>query len=303
MSELMTRTADIIAAEINGIKEQTKTMVLLSSIEIGKRLVEAKSMVSHGSWGNWLQEHVDYSQSTANNLMKLYNEYGSNPQAFGNLSYTQAVALLAVPIEEREVFVTENKVEGMSTRELQKAIKEKQELEEKLRETEEQARKEREEREKLDQSYKALESKNKEHDELVRRLQRELENAKQSGDDEEVENLQRSLDQSKHELSQAKEKVKELEKQLNEKPIEVSAVVEKIPEEVQKELEDLRKKVKQNDNKPVIKFTYCFETLVDGFKELLSALEEIKEADPEEHEKYRNAVKGLMGKMSERIEH
>ena len=38
----LNRTPEVIAAEINSIKSQTKTMILCNSIEIGKRLVEAK---------------------------------------------------------------------------------------------------------------------------------------------------------------------------------------------------------------------------------------------------------------------
>jgi len=68
MNELNTRTPQIIAAEINGIKDQTRKVALLASIEIGRRLVEAKAMIEHGRWGNWLKETVNYSQSTANNL-------------------------------------------------------------------------------------------------------------------------------------------------------------------------------------------------------------------------------------------
>ena len=132
-AEFVERTPDIIAAEICQIADQTRKMVLNSSIEIGKRLCEAKEMIPHGEWGNWLEHSVNFKQSTANNLMKIYTEYGdiqgqlwgasAKSQTFGNLTYSQAVALLAVPAEEREEFVEKNDVENMSTRELQEAIK------------------------------------------------------------------------------------------------------------------------------------------------------------------------------------
>ena len=133
-AEIVTeRTPEIVAAEIRQIADQTRKMVLNSSIEIGKRLCEAKEMVPHGEWAAWLEKNVDFSQSSANNFMKIYTEYGdiqgelwgasAKSQTFGNLSYSQAVALLAVPAEEREEFVKENHVEDMSTRELQEAIK------------------------------------------------------------------------------------------------------------------------------------------------------------------------------------
>ena len=74
---MVNRTPEIIAAEINGIKEQTKKMVLYNSIEIGRKLTEAKLLMDHGEWGKWLENAVDYSKSTANNLMKIFQEYGA----------------------------------------------------------------------------------------------------------------------------------------------------------------------------------------------------------------------------------
>lgn len=92
---------DRLVSEIRMITEQTKQVVLFNSIEIGRRLTEAKAMVKRGTWGTWLKERVDYSQRTANNFMKIYQEYGRNglaekSQALANLSYTQALALIAV---------------------------------------------------------------------------------------------------------------------------------------------------------------------------------------------------------------
>ena len=66
------RTPEIVAAEINSIKYQTRNIVLFNSIEIGRRLVEAKELIEHGAFGDWLKSAVDYSQSNANNLMKIY---------------------------------------------------------------------------------------------------------------------------------------------------------------------------------------------------------------------------------------
>src|SRR5690625_1751496 len=89
------RSQETIAIEINSIKEQTRQMLLHNSIEIGKRLVEAKAILPHGEWGKWLEESVDYSQSTANNLMKIYDEYGDGQAAlFGGDVNSEAVASL-----------------------------------------------------------------------------------------------------------------------------------------------------------------------------------------------------------------
>lgn len=126
------RDPGIIAAEINYIKKKTQETIIQASIEIGEKLCEAKSLVAQGEWGKWLEENVEYSQSTAENLMKLYKEYGgnqaslfdtwTNSETFGKLSYTQHLALLALPFAERQEFAEENS--DKSTRQMQQLIRE-----------------------------------------------------------------------------------------------------------------------------------------------------------------------------------
>ena len=128
------KTPDILAAEIRTIKSQTGRMVLNASIEVGRRLTEAKAKLPHGSWGEYLKNEVDYSPSQAQNLMRVFREYGSDQQSlfggeaksqtFGRLTFSQALSLLVIPDEdEREKFVLENDVEHMSVRELNEALK------------------------------------------------------------------------------------------------------------------------------------------------------------------------------------
>lgn len=125
---------EILAAEIRTIKAQTGRMVLNASIEVGRRLTDAKAKLPHGSWGEYLKNEVDYSPSQAQNLMRVFREYGSDQQSlfggeaksqtFGRLTFSQALSLLVIPDEdEREKFVLENDVEHMSVRELNEALK------------------------------------------------------------------------------------------------------------------------------------------------------------------------------------
>lgn len=125
------QNADQLAYEINFIKKQTLENVLKASIDIGERLSAAKELVPHGQWSDWLAEKVDYSQSTANNFMRIFREYGdeqislsgkSKSQTFANLNYSQAVALFALPEHQREEFVETHDVSEMSARQLKEAI-------------------------------------------------------------------------------------------------------------------------------------------------------------------------------------
>lgn len=134
MSEIITaRDIGIVTGEIRYVQRRAAQQLLSDLIEIGRLLVEAKTMVPYGEWGKYLEENVDYSTSQANNLMKLYKEYGDNQesffgslqnsQTFGNLTYTQALALVALPPETRLEFAETHEVTKMSTRELEKAVR------------------------------------------------------------------------------------------------------------------------------------------------------------------------------------
>ncbi|WP_200889613.1 DUF1643 domain-containing protein [Cohnella kolymensis] len=116
-----------------------------------------------------------------------------------------------------------------------------------------QAEKERLAREALAKSNAELEKKTKAHDDLVRRLNNELQEAKAVGNDEEVEKLQASLKQSETEVEASRQRIKQQEGELTKKPIDVPAVVEKIPDNIQAELDQLRKA--QTQSKQTIKFT------------------------------------------------
>lgn len=278
MTDLI-RSAEVIAAEIRSIDAQTREIVLRSAIEIGKRLNEAKELVAHGEWGPWLEANVQYSQSTANNFMRIADEY-KDSQTLGNLSYSQAVALLGVPAEDREQFAADVGAENLSTRELQQAIKEKKQLEKELKKIQQAAEKERQEREALA--------------ERVAQLQTELADARIADDAEEAQKLQEAL-------SYAQAKVKQLEKELRAKPIDVPAIVEKLPPDIEKELAELRQKAAQPGNETSIKFKVQFEDLGAHFRDLLATLAKIQASDPETHAKYKGAVHGLLEKMSETL--
>ena len=161
------KTPDILAAEIRTIKSQTGRMVLNASIEVGRRLTEAKAKLPHGSWGEYLKNEVDYSPSQAQNLMRVFREYGSDQQSlfggeaksqtFGRLTFSQALSLLVIPDEdEREKFVLENDVEHMSVRELNEALKARDEAEEKAVAAEDEARRLRQEAERLHSGVSAV---------------------------------------------------------------------------------------------------------------------------------------------------
>ena len=151
---LMGRSPAVIAAEINMIKAQTASIIhtlgghIRSGVyEIGRLLCEAKASVPHGEWGTWLETNVAYSDSTAQNLMRIYRELSdgqvdmltgkTQAELFAGLDYSQVIEVLKLPKAERARLAEENDLEGMSSREIKALIKEKKALEDKLAERDE----------------------------------------------------------------------------------------------------------------------------------------------------------------------
>lgn len=301
MSGLTTRTPGLIAAEINKIKEDTKRILIYNSIEIGRKLTEAKEMLPHGEWGKWLKTEVDYSKTTANNLMKIFQEYGSEQinllgdnlksQTFGNLNYSQATLLLGVPAEEREKFVEENNVEEMSARELKKAIEE-------LKKTEE-------EKEKALKAMEEAEQKAREESEA----RQALENAFNSGAEE-----RRKLEEEKENLLGTINGLERKINELNSIGKEISVTTEDVDQEIEERMNDLKQKLDEatkeknkledklksaeegRTNSEVV-YKIVFETIVANYNKLLETLGEIKKESEVAGVKYTNATKQFLEAM------
>lgn len=139
MTESMTPSRDIreITAEIRTIQDSVRRTALSGAIEIGRRLTEAKELLQHGEWGDWLKREFEFSQSTASRLMQLFREYGTDQGSlFGaeakyatlqNVSVSNALRLIAIPDEEREEFAAEHDIEHKSAREVDELIRQRQE--------------------------------------------------------------------------------------------------------------------------------------------------------------------------------
>lgn len=299
MNELQTqRTPQLIAAEINAIHSQTQRLVLYNSIEIGRRLAEAKSLLPHGEWTGWLKESVDYSQSTANNFMRIFQEYGADQISllaenntkctlYDRLTYSQAVALLAMPGEEREEFIEANDIEEMSTRQLQEAIRERDQYREGKEKAEADALTKEQE---LEKERKASEEKIKKLKEEMKALE---EAAEQDSDDD--YNLEEEREKIRSELQE--EMSRNLETEKNRLQAEINLV--------QKDLEAKEKKIKElqatGANEETQRFKLMFDQTVDSFKKLFHQVSKIKGSDEETGKRYAGAVEKALLAMTEEI--
>lgn len=280
MNEI-TRSAEVIAQEINAIKSQTSgileaafTYAKRSCFEIGKRLEEAKAAVPFGEWGDWLEKNVNYSVSTANDLMRIYREFGneqidmltgkSDAEIFEGLSQSQMVALFGLPKAMRAEFVEEHREElesgELSTRKLKEEIKRLNEV--------------------IEQKDKEIRDNDDSYGELV--LQKKAADTKAAEAEQRADDLQLRIDE------------------LNERPLEVTKVTETVYEASPEQIEEIRAAaIKETEDKHA-KDAEKLQAKVDKAQAEVDKLKEkIKKAGEADEKKIDDLEKKLAAKESE----
>jgi len=87
-------------------------------IEVGKRLIQAKSLVQHGQWLNWLEQNFQLKERMARNFMQCAERFG-NRHTNADLNQSQMIALLSLPdAEETKKFIEQKAAEGKKVAEM-----------------------------------------------------------------------------------------------------------------------------------------------------------------------------------------
>lgn len=321
------RTAATIAAEIRMLDRQAANICMTYIIEIGRRLVEAKSMVADGMWLEYIKNELNYEKSTAQNYMRLYERYGTGQQSmfgtfaetetFGRLTYTKALALLQVPDEDLQEFAENNDIENMSTRELQKAIRERDAA--------------ISDREAAVAQVGVLQTKVDNQDKVVDKLTADLKSVNDDYEAKvaEVEKLRNDLRSAREKEASAKSALKKAK----ENPDIPEAVMEKLRAEAEaaatekatadaqkkldtaaNDLEKVRLELLQTrealeaaqkeaklQNPDAAVFKELFEQVQSDCKRLIEVLTKIRQADPELGIKLSSAVDALVSKLHKDI--
>lgn len=321
-----------VTVEIRQLHRQGQEMALRYIVEIGRRLKEAKEMLEHGEWGQWVKDELPFSQSTAGNFMRIFEEYSTEQtslfggevksQALANLSYTKALRLLAIEDEgEREAFVEAHNVDAMSTRELEQAIRERDEARAKA---EEMSRY-------MDQLGQQARTAIESADEAERKTAELQEQLKKAEGDRgsafrEKQELQKRADDLTAKLRTAQEKAMTAEREkakareelktLKEKPAEVPAEeLEKLRAEAEKaaaaksaeavaaaerNAEELRRALAAADPDTAV-FKELFTAVQTDFNRMGALVQRIRERDAGKAEKLKAAVVAVLGSFGEQV--
>ena len=288
----VSRTPEVIATEINVIKAQARDVYVRSAIEIGRRLYEAKAMVAYGKWGEWLELNVEYSVRTAQNLIAVYEEYGrsGDSQAIAGLNFTQAVLLLGLDGETRSELLESGKVPEMSTRELKAEIERLNDEIEKRQVTMDQVMKEADVQKELDDERA-----------VSRDLRTQLDAAKAEAAIAR-KNMSDAVDRANKTAGENTRLKAELDAERAKlEPEPMITQVEVVPEEVQRELDMLRKQAESHPCAEVIVLRRGYSEMVEKFREIEGMLGDLEEKQPDEAAKYRAAVAKAAAQMAERL--
>ncbi|MDD3881917.1 MAG: DUF3102 domain-containing protein [Eubacteriales bacterium] len=220
MSEITTTnsaelvTLDTLAAEARVFSEN----MARNMIQLGRVYTEAKKLVKHGEWTNWIRENGGMSERSAQQLMAIYSRFGERP-AFQSIEKSKLFKMLSLPAGTEDDFAEQNDLESMSSREVEEAVKRTKE------EMQQQIDAEREKREAAEAREAAIRDNPplpddiaqalQEKDEKIKQYQGEIERVGETSRDlmDEAARLRREKEQLAHDLSENNELLAEVQEQ------------------------------------------------------------------------------------------
>lgn len=316
---------DLITEEILFYKRQAGGAI----IEIGKRLLEAKSQLSHGEWLPWLREKVDISERRAQDFMRIAREYSKSAE-IADLGASKALALLALPESERAEFASgthlvngsEKSVSEMTAKELKTAIEERDKARREAEEQKAAAEAAEASRAKMEQDMRQLKGlldaardNEREKAGALEAAERELQALRTRPVEVAVETRDASPEQlsaaraegirqgkaeaekaGKRSLSEAEERVQKLRKELEQarrEAKEANARLQQAREEARQASERTREPGKLDalvSSENMMKFGVLFQSTQEMVNRLADAVEREK---PENQKKMRAALRAL----------
>lgn len=290
------RSIEIVTAEIYTIRDNVARVFMDGVVQIGRRLEEAKQLVPQGEWMNYLDTKLGYKPSTAQNYMRIAREFGDGQVGlsgktasdfFGNLGYSQLLPLLGLPEEEREQLAEEHDLAGMSSREIQALVKERDEAKAAAVAAQEQADKQGQEARSARDALATVKDKLKAE---KQKAQEQAEAAKANA--ETAAELQRQLNELAEKADQPRELTDEERAALR---AEVAAEQGKALQAAEARAAEALAKLEKVKNPAAHKVNFLFGELCEYWRRLKAALGELEKSDEEAAGKMKAAIGQVIG--------
>ena len=125
MNEIAT-SVNSSPAILDGLAQEAQyyaTSFTNSILQLGRVFCEAKQLVEHGKWMDWVKDNTGFSTRTAQQFMQTYTRFGSNEKARQIGDRSKLVKMLSLPAGTEDDFLENNDVSDMSTREVEEAVR------------------------------------------------------------------------------------------------------------------------------------------------------------------------------------
>ena len=125
MSEIANTTGGGLAV-LDQLAEEARLCVRnvkRNMFQLGRVLIEAKALVRHGEWDDWIRVNADgMSRRQAESLMSATARFDGRPE-FEGIGQSALFKMLALPEGTEEDFIAEHDVKAMTVREVDEAVK------------------------------------------------------------------------------------------------------------------------------------------------------------------------------------
>lgn len=188
MEQLVTRTENsmVVLETLERRIQVGLNSVYGGIVEVGHCLIEAKALIEHGSWGDWLQRVSGLTERQAQRWMQIAKEIPADSIA-ARLPRSHIQELLAAPEDKREEIARKAVDESLTVKQLR------EEVAKANRRFDEMSRRENEARGELDTDRKIM----VEYTERIRQLQDQVAKKRKEGFSDEA---QKQIDGLKAEL-------------------------------------------------------------------------------------------------------
>lgn len=82
---------------LHDICQQDSRSAIERAIQVGEKLAEAKSQVSHGEWIPWVEKNLPFGRIQAAKYMRVYENRDKLPNETSSIHLAEAVSLLSEP--------------------------------------------------------------------------------------------------------------------------------------------------------------------------------------------------------------
>jgi hypothetical protein len=131
---IVIRSIETITAEIKIFEQSMKESIAHHAWEIGRRLNEAKSVVSHGEFTKWIENNFEFTNRYAQEFMKFYDSNTNSNSLFDGLEWTKIRQVISLPESvDRAEFIADphtipstgesKQVEDMTVKQLREVTK------------------------------------------------------------------------------------------------------------------------------------------------------------------------------------